>query len=433
MDRKFALGAAAGALFLLGTIYGWQAAHRIQRTCLVPDQFSGRVQSVFRLEGERAQYEVVSSEGCLVLVTTARFPEFRVGDVLEFSGEAEGIGEIPEEYAGYRDYLARRGVAATTRYPDIRLREGTNTANFLEGIRRILRREIGQAFPEPEASLIAAMVLGERGSLPEEIDTAFRRVGVSHILAISGFNVTLLAGILLGLFAPLPVSPRIRALIMAVVVWGYVALAGAPVSAQRAAWFWTLVLIAWQLHVLVGFFSVMVLALVGMVSLSPLVIYDVGWQLSLSAVLGIWLILFFAKNFWQGKRFRFMRALVLSSFGATLATWPIVAYHFGLISLVSLPANLIVVPLTSAFMAASLVALATHFIFPPVALGVSLGVHMIWKIMEGAVVWLAALPAAALADVSLPLWFLPLYYAALVALTAVLLRAQHRSWREVWE
>lgn len=431
MDRKLAVSTAAAVLWLLGIVYGREAALNAKKECQVPNQFQARVQSVYRLESERAQYEAATDAGCLVLLTAARFPEYRAGDELAVSGKPAPVADIPEEYAGYRTYLIRKGIAATIVYPKTALQK--RQESLVSRVRYAIRRDIQKTFPEPEASLMAAMVIGDVGGLSQEVNNAFRRVGVSHILAISGFNVTLLAGIIAGGLLFLPISPRLRAVITIALVWLYVVIAGSPVSAQRAAWFWTLVIVGLRLHLLIGFSSVLILAGLLMISFRPLTLYDAGWQLSMAAVAGIWLTLFLipGKQVWFLPKWASL--LISSSLGAALATWPIVAYHFGLVSLTSLPANLIVVPLTTAFMTVGLTALAASVFAPPLALFISFGVHLIWKAMEAAVFWLDSLPLSALSDVSLPLWTVAAYYGLLAAGITFLMKYQHRSWREIWE
>lgn len=426
-----AVGVAAAALILLGGVWGDVSVRRVyDMSCEVAAEFSGRV-TVSRFESARAQYELTTPAGCRVLLTAARFPQYRLGDDLAVVGKVQSAADIPDAYAGFRKYLRRRGFAATVAYPRIQL--VSRHEDFLDRARRGIRGVIGKTFPEPAASLAAAMVLGESGSLPAPVMEAFRRVGVSHILAISGSNVTLLAGLAAGIFLALPLPRKVAALGGIALVWAYVALASFPVSAQRAAWFWTLVAAALQLHVLMGFSSVLILAGLFMVSFQPLVVYDAGWQLSFAAVIGIWMTLFLVPSrriFWLPK---WVSLLLLSSLGATLLTWPIVAYHFGLISLVSLPANLVVVPLTSLFMVLVLAALLSSVVSPLLALGIGFGAQLVWRAMVSAVFWLSSLPGAAAADISLPLGALGAYYVALAAGVLFWMKYQRRNWREVWE
>jgi len=167
-----------------------------------------------------------------------------------------------------------------------------------------------------------------------------------------------------------------------------------------------------------------------------MILFDVGLQLSVSAVTGIFLILFLAKaidvRLRKGSVLLWLYRLALVSLGATLGTWPLVAYHFGNVSLVGVVANLLVVPLVPFVIALSIVAIGVSYVWLIGGLSVAWLVHwLIW--------WLdmvtgqpAAVPGVFWKDIHLPLWVIFVYYFVLIVLAILILRWQKRSWREVW-
>lgn len=433
MAVKPALWVAAVALFGLGGVYGRQAAQLPVTACAAAGGAEGIVQSVYEVGEERAQYVVALTPGCRLLLTTSRFPEYQVGDRLLLTGEVEPLTTMPSELSGYADYLRRRGFGGTMRYPEVQLSQSAKASGDSRGtsptLREIMHNQVVHIFQEPEASLVLAMVLNEAGTIPENVNEQFRRTGVTHIISISGLHVSIIAGTLVGLALFLPLRPWPRALLVLAAIWLYVAFIGAPVAALRAAWFWTLALFAFQLRRLVSLPTVILLTAVGFISVRPLVLQDISFQLSFAGISGIWLALFlfpaWRKTWWQG--------LLASSAGATLTTSPLVAYHFGLVSFISVASNLLIVPAVTAFLIAAIVGLLLSFVVPLAGLAMSFSVHLLWRWMDIVTAFMSAWDFAAAREVAFPLWAVFLSYGLLLAGSMGWVRYTRRSWREVWE
>lgn len=401
---------------------------REETTCVLEPPVVGKVRAVQKLTGGSAQYEIGTDAGCKLLAALPRFPEYMVGDTLTVHGTIETVAAWEQRSRGYARYLARRGIAGTIYSGTVEHRKATARPGE---VRASLIDRTHAAFREPEASALSAMMWGAPTRLPTTIEENFRRVGVTHILAISGFNLTVVAGAVWVMGWRLPLPAWVTVGLVTGLVWGYVALVGAPVSAVRAAWFWTLVVAGLRLRWLVSPLSVMLLAVAVMVTVDPTVIFDVGFQLSCAAVAGIWFAWFVSKPLTH-RIPTILRAVLISTVGATLATAPIVAYHFGLISLTAIAANVVVVPATVVFMYAGFTGLFVHYIFPPLSLLISFGVHVIWTWMDLVTSYLAHVPALTLTDVSVPWAVLPAYYAVVLLGCVFWMRWQGRSWREVW-
>jgi competence protein ComEC len=223
--------------------------------------------------------------------------------------------------------------------------------------------------------------------------------------------------------------------VLLLLLWGYLVFIGLPVSAARAGLFWTVLLLALRLRMLVSLPTVLLLAVLVFVSIAPRLVVDVGFQLSVSAVVGIFMVLFLARNFRERMPayLTSLATLMLVSLGAVTTTWPLVSYHFGLVSLVSLVANLVVVPVIPLLLVTSIGALIAHNVVPIVALWLAFGVRLGVSWITWVTAILASWQYAFVTEKTTPLWAVLAYYVGLGALSAALMRYQKRSWRELWQ
>ena len=208
---------------------------------------------------------------------------------------------------------------------------------------------LGRGMPAREAALARGFVLGEEEGIDPATTEDFRRAGLSHLLAVSGQNVALLALLAMPVLAALGMPLRTRLLWILGLIAVYVPLAGAGPSIQRAAIMGGLSVLA----TLGGrrasrLYALLVAALV-MLALEPGIAADVGWQLSFAAVLGILLLAAPLRGAIEGRigRRGWRRALAEGAaltIAATVATAPLIAFHFEAISTTTLLANLLALP-----------------------------------------------------------------------------------------
>ena len=218
-----------------------------------------------------------------------------------------------------------------------------------EEIRQRASAGLGEGMPTREAALARGFVLGDDEGVDAATEEDFRRAGLSHLLAVSGQNVTLLALLAMPLLGALGVPLRERLFWVLALIAVYVPVAGAGPSIQRAGVMGALGLLA----TLGGrrtsrFYALAVAALVTL-AIDPEIAADVGWQLSFAAVLGI-LLLATPLRERIGTRLgpgRWRRALaegVAATVAATLATAPLIAFHFETLSTTTLIANVLALP-----------------------------------------------------------------------------------------
>ena len=287
-----------------------------------------------------------------VLVTQRLFPRYAYGDIVEFTAALETPPEF--ETFDYREYLARRGIASTALFPSMTVLSqtgGSDVKRVLIEARTPLGEALERTLPEPEAALARGILLGQRASIPEDVNEAFNAAGISHLIAISGYNVMLVAGAVTGATAAFLGRQRATVLAMVVVVAYAVFVGGSP-SVLRAM-LMALVMLGATLagrpgNALTG----VSLAGAGLVLWSPLIIEDVSFQLSFAATLGIvtlasplreWLLQTLVPRLDDRLASMLADSLAVTT-AASLAVTPIIASTFGRFSVVSLPANVLAAP-----------------------------------------------------------------------------------------
>jgi competence protein ComEC len=239
---------------------------------------------------------------------------------------------------------------------------------------------IGRALPPTSSALLAGLLLGDRSELPRDIDDAFRRAGVYHVLAVSGFNVGILAASVWALCRLLRLPHRPSAVTAIVVVIGFALVVGPEPSVLRAVVMAVLVLVASLLDRDASVINSLSLAAVAILAVRPNDLFDPGFQLSFAATLGIVIT--------PLPRGAILGALAVSA-AAQLAVLPISLTHFNQLSTIGLVANLGVVPLAAVATVGGLVAVGLSFLSEALAAVVF---DAVWPVLL-ALRWIVALAA----------------------------------------
>src|SRR3989339_198905 len=274
---------------------------------------------------------------------------YRRGDRLAWECRPRVVPEFGR--SGFDDRLLLGGVRWTCniyRLPEM-LSSGHTTvwSEVLSGLRQAVVRSVERVFPEPESSFLLGLLVGIRDGLPSELADGFRDAGLSHVLAVSGYNVAQLISVgvlLLGLM----LLPRRRSVaIMAAAGLGFAGLGGGDASGVRAAIMGCVgILATLQRRRYSGGRSLLAAAAL-MLAMSPLVLrHDVGFQLSFAAVWGLHGLAPHLLNLLPVDwRRNWLARTASETTAATLATLPIVLQAFGRLPAVGLLANLAVLPI----------------------------------------------------------------------------------------
>ena len=283
------------------------------------------------------------------------------------SGSGASLEPVPADGSTFAAFLARSGMDGTTRISAFDLEGGAASAlpASRTSVAQPTRRWRG-CCPEPEAGLASGILVGRRDRVARDVVTDFATTGLSHVVAISGWNIAVVAGVIGSLLLTAGVGRRGRSVLIIVVICLYTLLAGGGASVVRAALMCGVALLARESGRPGSAATALGLAVWGLLLMDPAMATDVGFQLSVAATAGLlaWGSRLTARLRGPAPgRARLWLAEALGvSLAAQAATLPLVLIHFGRLSLISPLANLLVAPLVSTSMLAGVVALVGGFV-----------------------------------------------------------------------
>jgi competence protein ComEC len=349
-----------------------------------------------------ARLRLRTADGTLsVAATLPGYPVVNAGDRIEVDGRLRP----PPEDDPYGAYLTRTGASGSLDGRATRV-IGPAPAVSVQALRDRAGDALALALPEPEAGLAAGILIGLRERVDRDLAATFSTAGTSHIVAISGWNIAIVAGIVALLLRGRP--RRIIALLTGATIAGYVVAAGASPSIVRAAVMASVVLIARESGRAGRAPAALALAAASLLLVSPEMIADAGFRLSVAATAGLlaWATPLGAAigRVAGGRVPRWLAGSLGISLAAQAATLPDVLATFERLSLVAPVVNLLVVPIVPPAMAAGLLALiggASVLLGAPawIATVAGLPAWVLLHVMVAVVRFGAALPVAA---VSLP-------------------------------
>jgi competence protein ComEC len=281
------------------------------------------------------------------------------------SGPSNGFDE--------RTWLRRQGVHVDLRVDDwtvVGRRGGLGGAG--DRLRSWLRRASAPGLTGERGALIEGIVLGDGNGLSPQLKNAFRRSGLYHLLAVSGQNVVLLAGGVLGLALLLGI-PRTWGHVGAIAAIGaYVLAVGPQPSVIRAAVSGIAVSVAWLAARDRDPWHVLLLAAAVLLSWNPYALFDAGFQLSFAAVAAIFVAARPVLRVLEGYPLpKLVSAPAAVATVCGLATAPILWLQFGAVPLLGVVANALVEPAVGPLLGLAFAAAAVHPLSPSVAAGIA--------------------------------------------------------------
>ncbi len=389
--------------------------------------------------------------GSTILVITRPYPEFRYGDRLQITGRLERPENFSSDF-DYVRYLAKDDIFYSASFPEIKVQsrnQGSRLSQELFALKAAFAERLNRHLPEPEAAFMAGLILGERRAIPKELNDQFQITGTSHIVALSGFNITIVSKAFLRTlaFLAIPFSWAFWVAVLGILL--FTILVGAQASVVRAAIMGILVLIAEREARLYRMRNALVFAASLMIFYHPNILrFDAAFQLSFLATIGLLYVApIFDRWFERAKTRTFLffrdatvirenrganriqkrpslfREIAVATLAAQFMVLPLLVFQFGRLSLVSPLANLAVLPFIPATMffgfVTGLFGFASAFI-------AELGGWVSWLLLRyelSAIRFFAEVPAAALEMGSFPGWLV----AGLYGLLAFWLWRKHRS------
>ena len=340
------------------------------------------------------------------------YPKFAYGD------EVHGKAMIERPTGGYARYLEGSYIRGVMNFPTFTKTgewDGSRAKALLLGIKHSITEAFARVLPPEEATFLSGLTIGARGEFSKELSDAMQRSGTTHLVALSGYNISILVYVVMGIL--LHMMPRRIALIFAVyAITGFVVMTGAESSVVRASIIGFIMLASLEIGRVRDFRNIILLACLLMVLLSPkILMFDIGFQLSFLSLLGIvYLGPLLAQIFGvEGNEgFLSWKAAFIATLSAQLATLPILAGSFGSFSPIALISNILIlefIPLTMAL--GFLIALAAPFAhFVALVLGLIASVFLKLELL---MIYLFAWFGAPI-PISMSMFWVVAYYALLL-------------------
>lgn len=331
-----------------------------------------------------------------VFIVTSKINEYKYGQNLKLKGKLETI-ENSDEF-NFKEFFISRGAMYKMMAPEIRLVEGRSGNYFMKlifDIRNSFEEKIDNVFVEPFSSLVLGLLLGVK-SIPSDLMEIFNKVSLSHIIVVSGYNLSIIANFLKGIFSKF--SRKLSFWIPLIGIISFVVLVGAEPPVVRAAIMAFCVLLAREKGRKADSIFALLFAGLVMVVLNPFILrYDPGFQLSFVSTLGILMFsdhlnIFLSKN----KINKAISELISSTLTAQFLIVPLVLYYFERVSLIGPISNFIVLPFIPLVMLFAFLASALGFISLGLAYYLSLVPTLLMFLMMRLCEFLASLPFSSL-------------------------------------
>jgi competence protein ComEC len=379
----------------------------------------------------------------LLLAHVAFSGDWRYGDRLRLQGQLI----TPPEFEGfsYRDFLYRQDIYTLMDWARVERIQRGQGSPWLAAVYVLKERALStlyRLYPDPEAALLAGILLGVENGIPRQVSQAFRDTGTAHIIAISGFNITILAGLFLKIFSRLLGRWR-GALAAGIGISLYTLLVGASPSVVRAAIMGGLSLFARQVGRRQDGLNSLAFVAALMALWDPLVLWDVSFQLSFAATLGLVLygspsqavVASVAGRVLPPTEAQRLASLVGEYFLFTLAALvvalPVTIYHFQRLSLSALIANPLVLPAQPAVMVLGGLAVLLGMLWLPLG---QVAAYLAWPFVVYTirmVELLGRIPGGVLVLGQVALFWVLLFYIALFSITFAANRLPPERWRPI--
>ena len=352
-----------------------------------------------------------------VLLYAPFYPEVQYGDLISVFGKIDKPSKFQTERGGlfdYARYLSKDDIYYTMFYPTIELvEEGRGNVFFSKvfAVKFKFLNKIQEMIPEPNAALMGGILLGTEESLGDELLDDFRKTGLIHIVVLSGFNVAIVAvaiGAVFGFFLG-SLWAGVWAVLGIVV---FAVMVGLSATVVRASIMAVLAIMARGSGRIYDAGRGLMIAGAIMVLHNPKILaFDASFQLSFVATLGLIYMVPVIEPYFKSVTEKFgLREILMATISAQFFVLPLILYKMGLFSVVSLPVNILVLPVIPLAMLAGFLAGAVAFISQTIALPFAYMGYFILEYVLRIVEWSADLKFASFEIGLFPAWIVALVY-----------------------
>lgn len=352
---------------------------------------TGEVVEILNADVEKTQY-ILKARKCNLdsldcgkitgkfLAALPSYYVYNIGDKLKMTCFLRAPENSAASSFNYKNYLAKSGVWSVCVKPkDLELiGKAEGFLNIFiykfDTFRQTIQAQINKLYVMPEAALAAGLLYGARVDFPAEIKESFNRVGLTHIVAVSGYNISIIGAVLLQLLIRLGINRKRAFWLITFSILIFVLFVGASASVVRAGVMGIIVLLSARLGRLSRIGNILAFTAALMLLLNPYVlIWDAGFQLSFAATIG--LIYFapilehkFSALDISGRYsfiFSWLTTLLIPTLSAIIFTLPLTLFLFGRFSLISPLVNVLILWIIPIVMLFGFLSLAVSFIFFP--------------------------------------------------------------------
>ena len=344
-----------------------------------PDVRDDRI--LFRVQAETVTaFSQTTITSGLALIEAPRHLSVRYGDRITATGDlyTPGAGDT----FSYRDFLARGAIFSQMPNAAVEIIErGQGSVGFslLYALKARAANAINLALPEPQAGLLNGILLGNQRGLAPDVQEAFSRVGASHVIAISGFNMVILSGTIMAILNRLNLGRQRTTLIGVVVIGLYTLFVGASPAVLRAFVMTSLLIIGEGLRRKTYAPASLAFAVILLSTITPTILWDVGFQLSFFATLGLVLFTDPMQRAVKGLLERiqttagiqvvaeWLKEPLIVTLAVQITTLPLTILYFEQISPALLIVNLLIVPAQSFLLILGIIGVLVSVVSPVIA------------------------------------------------------------------
>jgi|AntRauTorcE11897_2_1112592.scaffolds.fasta_scaffold01077_4 competence protein ComEC len=365
--------------------------------------FTGTVVQEPKTSANTTQLQVSDSTDTL-LVSADRYSAAEYGDVVTVTGTLAKPQSFTTELGrtfDYPNYLKAKGVEYTISFADvdrIETGQGNRLLSSLLALKHAFMSQLEQVVPEPQVGLGEGLLLGVKQALGEDIENNFRRTGIIHIVVLSGYNVMLVVTFFMLVFSFF-LSPRTRVVAGIIAIISFALLVGLSATVVRASIMAALLLVAQGFGRQYDVMRALFFAGAIMLFLNPyLLIYDIGFQLSFMATLGLLLITpHFESTIVTGAKKLQLKDFFFATLATQIAVLPLLLYHIGEVSIVAIVVNVLVLPVVPVAMLLTFATGMIAFLSLPIASLIGFFANLSLLYILFVAKWFAQLPFAAVA------------------------------------
>lgn len=356
----------------------------------------------------------------LLLVKTHRYVQVSYGDQVLVAGVLEKPTTFKTDLGrtfNYPKYLQARGVSYALSFADVTV---TSTGNgialvaYTLAAKKLFMERIEAVLPEPQVGLAEGLLLGVKQALGDEIETVFRKTGIIHIVVLSGYNVMLVVVFITYVLSYiLPYRARFPFGIAAIICFAI--LVGLSATVVRASIMAGLILFARATGRTYAVMRALVFAGVIMIMINPyLLLYDVGFQLSFVATLGLIFISSHIEKLVHFMPTMFgLREFLTATVSTQIFVMPILLYNIGELSVISVVVNVLVLPMVPVAMLLTFITGLIGFVSAPLATLVGFATYVSLSYILVIATFFAKAPFAVFSVPAFPFWVVPICYAAM--------------------